>query len=100
MKPILVKYKNETIDISSFIHKHPGGMNTLRGLENSDLTSLLIKGTPHSDAAIYLISEYKVYDSLDANNNNECVQTQTDLSMEVSVLIYFCPPSFFLKINR
>lgn len=87
MKPILVKYRNETYDISSFVHKHPGGMNTLKGLEDSDMTSRFLKGPPHSDAAMYLMNEYKVPDSTYVNNNNEGEQTKMDVSMEVSVFL-------------
>lgn len=84
MKPILVKYRNETFDISNFIHKHPGGINTLKGLEGSDMTSRFLKGPPHSDAAMYLMKEYKVSDLEHVNNNNEGEKTQLDDSMEVS----------------
>lgn len=88
MEPILVKYRNETFDISSFIHKHPGGMNTLKGLENSDITSRILKDPPHSEAAMHLMNEYKVYDSSFVNNNNEGEQIQADSNMEVSMLLF------------
>lgn len=90
MKPILVKYRNETYDISSFIHKHPGGVKTLKGLEKSDMTSRFLKGPPHSDAAIYLMNEYKVRDSTNLENNNEGERLEIDDSMEVS-FFFFIP---------
>ncbi|KAL5289125.1 FA2H family protein [Megaselia abdita] len=82
MQPILVKYRNETFDISSLINKHPGGINTLKGLENTDMTSRFLKGPPHSDAAMYLMNEYKVSDPAHLNNNNEGEIIQKDVSME------------------
>lgn len=55
----IVRYRNETYDITNFLHKHPGGVNTLKGLENSDMTERFMKAPPHSDAAMYLMKEYK-----------------------------------------
>lgn len=57
---ILVHFKNELYDISEFAHKHPGGTNTLKGLNNNDMDERFAKGPPHSDAAMYLMKEYKV----------------------------------------
>lgn len=56
----LVHFKNELYDISEFAHKHPGGTNTLKGLNNMDMDERFLKGPPHSDAAMYLMKEYKV----------------------------------------
>lgn len=57
---LLVHFKNELYDISGFAHKHPGGTNTLKGLNNMDMDERFLKGPPHSDAAMYLMKEYKV----------------------------------------
>lgn len=56
----IVKYRKNYYDISEFLHKHPGGINTLKGLQNSDMTSRFMKAPPHSDAAMYLMQEYKM----------------------------------------
>lgn len=56
----LVRFKNELYDISGFAHKHPGGTNTLKGLNNMNMDERFLKGPPHSDAAMYLMKEYKV----------------------------------------
>lgn len=57
---LLVRYKNELYDISDFAHKHPGGTSTLKGLNEMDMDERFSKGPPHSDAAMYLMKEYKV----------------------------------------
>ena len=56
----IVKYRKNYYDISEFLHKHPGGINTLKGLQNNDMTSRFMKAPPHSDAAMYLMQEYKM----------------------------------------
>lgn len=66
----LVKYRNEMYDITNFVHKHPGGVNTLKGLENRDMTERFMKAPPHSDAAMYLMREYKRTDLHPAKGHN------------------------------
>lgn len=71
----LVRYKNEPYDISEFVKKHPGGINTLSGMLNSDIDYKFEMSSPHSDAAKYLIKEYRVKSvsnnvELMTNNNN------------------------------
>ncbi|EDW32301.1 GL11561 [Drosophila persimilis] len=44
----IVKYRQEYYDLSEFMHKHP------------DMTARFMKAPPHSDAAMYLMKEYKV----------------------------------------
>lgn len=56
----IVKYRQNFYDISEFIKKHPGGINTLKGLNNGDMTSRFMHAPPHSDAAMYLMNEYKL----------------------------------------
>ncbi|BFG03415.1 dihydroceramide fatty acyl 2-hydroxylase FAH2 [Drosophila madeirensis] len=56
----IVKYRQEYYDLSKFMHKHPGGINTLKGLNQADMTARFMKAPPHSDAAMYLMKEYKV----------------------------------------
>ncbi|XP_058980888.1 uncharacterized protein LOC101893509 [Musca domestica] len=57
---IIVKYRKNFYDITRFLHKHPGGINTLRGLENADMTARFMRAPPHSDAAMYLMKEYQI----------------------------------------
>lgn len=66
----LVKYKNETYNLKRFLHKHPGGVNTLGPLRNCDLTKILSQAPPHSDAAFYLMKEYRIDKDQNNNNNN------------------------------
>ncbi|XP_055390431.1 uncharacterized protein LOC129619280 isoform X2 [Condylostylus longicornis] len=60
-KQIIIKYRNNNYDITEFIHKHPGGINTLKGITaNTDITKRFLNAPPHSDAAMYLMNEYKI----------------------------------------
>ncbi|EDW46757.1 dihydroceramide fatty acyl 2-hydroxylase FAH2 [Drosophila sechellia] len=56
----IVKYRQQYYDLSRFMHKHPGGINTLKGLNSGDMTARFLKAPPHSDAAMYLMREYKI----------------------------------------
>jgi len=60
---LIVRYQDDIYNITEFIHKHPGGLNTLQGLSNSDMTKRFLNAPPHSDAAMYLMKEYKIKDS-------------------------------------
>lgn len=62
-----VRYRNETYDITEFVKKHPGGSNTLNGMLNADIDFKFDKGMPHSEAAKYLMREYRV---LNATNDD------------------------------
>lgn len=92
----IVKYRQQLYDLSEFMHKHPGGINTLKGLSGADMTARFMKAPPHSDAAMYLMKEYKIdseayqqnsrqrpRDTEDNNNN------KLDESMEVSWIVCF-----------
>lgn len=65
----LVKYKNDTFNLKRFLRKHPGGIGTLKNLRNCDLTKIMSQDPVHSEAALYLMQEYKV--QKDLNNNYE-----------------------------
>lgn len=56
----IVKYRKNYYDITEFMRKHPGGINTLKGIQNGDMTERFMKAPPHSDAAMYLMQEYKI----------------------------------------
>uniref|UniRef100_A0A1I8PZ47 Fatty acid 2-hydroxylase n=1 Tax=Stomoxys calcitrans TaxID=35570 RepID=A0A1I8PZ47_STOCA len=58
----IVKYRKNYYDITKFLRKHPGGVNTLKGLQNSDMTARFMRAPPHSDAAMYLMKEYQIKD--------------------------------------
>lgn len=87
-KKFLVRYKNETFDITKFVDKHPGGRETLMTASNSDIDFKFDVAVPHSAAAKYLLNEYRV--STQCNNNVKNYDEkathhlmQTDESMEV-----------------
>lgn len=61
-----VKYNNEVYNVKEFMHKHPGGIETLNKWKSMDITNRLGAAPPHSDAALYLLKEYKV-----VNHNNK-----------------------------
>lgn len=100
----IVKYRKNYYDITKFLRKHPGGVNTLRGLENSDMTARFMRAPPHSDAAMYLMKEYQIKNvapkngrrlTQDIKENIEIVEEASgdkhnnnalDDSMEVSTL--------------
>lgn len=67
----LVRYKDDTFDLQRFLHKHPGGIGTLSALRNRDLTQIMSKDPVHSEAAFYLMKEYKVRAGRNNNNNND-----------------------------
>lgn len=65
---LLVRYKNETFDLTKFVKKHPGGRSTLNAVLNSDIDYKFETAMPHSPAAKYLLREYRV--SSQTNNND------------------------------
>lgn len=105
----IVRYKNDVYDIAAFRKKHPGGINTLSGMQNSDIGYRFENAPPHSEAAKYLLKEYLIKEyhtktTTDGNdneidgattNNSGCNDEdgtqeaqafiQTDDSMEVCV---------------
>lgn len=66
---LLVRYKNETFDLSKFVQKHPGGRNTLNAVLNSDIDYKFETAMPHSPAAKYLLREYRVSSQMNNNDN-------------------------------
>ena len=64
----LVRYENHLYDISDFMKKHPGGINTLGCMHNMDIDYKFENAPPHSAAAKYLMKEYRVRST---NNNND-----------------------------
>lgn len=67
---LLVRYRNQLFDLTTFASKHPGGRNTLSGALESDIDYKFDEAVPHSDAAHYLINEYRVPDTAETNNND------------------------------
>lgn len=66
--PLVVRYRDATYDLAEFAHKHPGGINTLKGLHNQDMQERFERTPGHSEAARYLMKEYRICDK---NNNND-----------------------------
>jgi cytochrome b involved in lipid metabolism len=53
-----VKYGGSSVDISTFLRNHPGGVNTLEKYEGLDIDEKF-KFYEHSKAAEYLIKDFK-----------------------------------------
>ncbi|KAG4066189.1 hypothetical protein HA402_014489 [Bradysia odoriphaga] len=70
VSPLVISYKQKRYDLTRFQHKHPGGLNTLKGLNNQDIEQRFEKAPPHSEAALYLMKEYELKSAKEANNNN------------------------------
>lgn len=68
---LLVRYKNETFDLTKFVKKHPGGRSTLSAVLNSDIDYKFETAMPHSPAAKYLLREYRVSSQITNNNDNK-----------------------------
>lgn len=68
-RKIIVRYRDERYDLTEFMKKHPGGMNTLSGTANTDIDLKFDKTMPHSSAARHLIKEYKI-DSMQVDECN------------------------------
>ena len=62
-RKFIVQYKNDLYDITKFQTHHPGGVNTLSGLNNKSMDVRFDKGPTHSPAALYLLKEYKINES-------------------------------------
>lgn len=77
---LLVRYKNETFDLTKFVHKHPGGKGTLTSMLDTDIDYKFEMAMPHSDAAKYLINEYKLTNQMMNNNykSGDCNQTNNN----------------------
>ncbi|XP_030380364.1 dihydroceramide fatty acyl 2-hydroxylase FAH2 [Scaptodrosophila lebanonensis] len=68
-KKLIVKYRKEHYNLTEFIDKHPGGV--IKGLRNADITARFSKAHPHSEAATYLMNEYKIYGKTQTHGRNE-----------------------------
>lgn len=76
----LVRYKNETFDLTNFVHKHPGGKGTLTSMLDTDIDYKFENAMPHSDAAKYLINEYKLTNQTNNNHHKSCDYNQANNS--------------------
>lgn len=72
----VVTYKNQLFDLTNFIPKHPGGINTLRGNNKKSIDEKFEK-VSHSSAAKYLLESYKI-------SQEDSINAKLDESMEVS----------------
>ena len=70
----IVQFKNNSYDLTNFLHKHPGGVGSLNGLNNMNMESRFMKGPPHSDAAMYLMKEYQIAAAPAAVDDNQKIK--------------------------
>lgn len=85
----IVEYENDLYDVTEFILKHPGGVNTLIGFNHKNIDERF-KSVDHSPAARYLLSDYKLKNRAGEFNNN------VDESLEVCLVNKF----FFREVSR
>ncbi|CRK89267.1 CLUMA_CG003026, isoform A [Clunio marinus] len=74
-KKFIVEYKNQLYDITKFLSKHPGGVNTLIGYNRRNIEEKFLN-VEHSPAAEYLLKDYRV-----KSDNQNFI---SDESLEVS----------------
>lgn len=74
----IVEYRNELYDVTEFLLKHPGGVNTLIGYNRKNIDEKF-ETVEHSPAAKYLLNDYKLNRGKDEQGNEIW-----DESMEVS----------------
>lgn len=72
----IVEYKNELYDVTEFILKHPGGVNTIIGYNHKNIDEKF-ENIDHSPAARYLLNDYKL------KNNPSDFNKNLDDSLEV-----------------
>lgn len=58
-EPIIVKFKNESYDISTFVKHHPGGKEVLIQNKNNEIEEIM-KSKNHSDKAYTMLQKYKI----------------------------------------
>lgn len=58
-KDFNVKHVGDTYEINEFLRNHPGGVNYIKPYKEKDVTRRMLD-TQHSNAAFYLLREYKI----------------------------------------
>lgn len=56
---LIVKFKNESYDLTNFLFKHPGGVGTLAHNNDKNIEKVFYE-SDHSKAAEHLLNEYKI----------------------------------------
>lgn len=88
---LIVEYNKSSYNISDFISKHPGGVNTLRNLKNQAIDEKLLK-YQHSESALNLLNQYKI--GADKTNELEV----KSLYLKISIAI--CNFKFLIEHDR
>jgi cytochrome b involved in lipid metabolism len=70
---LIVNYKNSAYDLTEFIFKHPGGVNSLRGRNRKNIDASF-HSVEHSKAAEYLMREYKIDTQSDLDESMEVMR--------------------------
>lgn len=76
---LIVAYKSDLYDLTEFIYKHPGGVNTLFNKNQKNIEKNF-KDAEHSKAAEYLLQEYKIKSDI---NFDERLEVKSELGMEM-----------------
>lgn len=78
-EPFNVSHQHQKYDIHSFLKNHPGGLNYVRPYKDKDITKRM-KDTAHSEAAYYLLREYK-------ENGRDLASTSDSSDLEVRKIL-------------
>lgn len=80
----IVEYEKEFYDITDFMLKHPGGINTLSGYNHKNIEQKF-RSVEHSSAARYLLNDYKISrHKAEPNDSVSGSVRNVDDSLEVS----------------
>lgn len=78
---LIVEFKNNFYDLTKFILKHPGGVNTLINKNEKNIEKIFYE-TEHSKAAENLLNEYKI--SKD-DHKNESLEVKKIMKILVKI---------------
>lgn len=67
---IIVLFKGDPYDITSFVKKHPGGKDILIQHANEEISQLMADNE-HSDAAYKILNKYKVVNPLKLSGSSK-----------------------------
>lgn len=80
-KDFNVKHVGKTYEINEFLKNHPGGVNYIKPYKEKDVTKRMVD-TQHSNAAFYLLREYKV-----GGRNESTTEFNEDLEVSVQFVL-------------
>ena len=83
---LIVKFKNESYDLTKFLFKHPGGLGSLANNNDKNIEKVFYE-SDHSKAAEHLLNEYKI-PSVDDDNSIEVMNVNYVVKFDKLILVY------------